>query len=156
MPIRIDAGALLAAMSDHSTEFFLDRETGEVIPNAIELFPSSAPEHQRYLEMADDPRYLVVETVPSGTAWDWMAAFVENVMDARARRVLSHALEGKRAFRRFKDALGEFPTLREAWFDFETARLRAAAVQWLEDEGLDAVLDEGGETTGSQERGIIG
>jgi predicted nucleotidyltransferase len=44
---------------------------------------------------------------------------------------LERAIEGRGAFRRFKDTLFEYPELREAWFAFRDARARRHAVEWL-------------------------
>ncbi|WP_425342970.1 hypothetical protein [Ornithinimicrobium cryptoxanthini] len=46
-------------------------------------------------------------------------------------------MEGKGAFRRFKNALyQQHPDLISAWHTLRDARARARAVQWLADEGL--------------------
>jgi hypothetical protein len=58
------------------------------------------------------------------------------VRDPRARELLERAIEGRGAFRRFKDTLFEFPELRETWFRFHDARMERRALEWLADEGL--------------------
>src|ERR671923_2359040 len=40
-------------------------------------------------------------------------------------------IEGRRAFRRFKDALLDYPELRRAWFQFHDARSERRAIEWL-------------------------
>ena len=50
--------------------------------------------------------------------------------------MLERAIAGRGAFRRFKDALFEFPELQEAWFRFSDVRMQRRAIDFLVDEGL--------------------
>ena len=51
------------------------------------------------------------------------------------------AIDGKGAFRRFKNELNEeYPDLLPAWYAFRDARARRRAVQWLADHSL---IDDG-------------
>ena len=66
-----------------------------------------------------------------------MADFAEGLTDERAGRRLERAIQGKGAFRRFKDQLhDEFPDLLSAWRAFRDARATRRAVQWLADNSL--------------------
>jgi hypothetical protein len=57
--------------------------------------------------------------------------------DERAGRRLARAIQGKGAFRRFKDELHEeLPDLLPVWYAFRDARARRRAVQWLADNSL--------------------
>jgi len=50
---------------------------------------------------------------------------------------LARAIQGRGAFRRFKDELyEEHPDLLPAWYAFRDARARRRAVQWLADNSL--------------------
>ena len=66
-----------------------------------------------------------------------MADFAEDISDDRARRRLGRAIQGKGAFRRFKDELHqEYPDLLPAWYGFSDTRARRRAVEWLADNSL--------------------
>jgi Uncharacterised protein family (UPF0158) len=66
-----------------------------------------------------------------------MADFAEGITDERAGRRLLRAIQGKGAFRRFKDELHEeYPDLLPAWYAFRDARAQRRAVQWLADSSL--------------------
>jgi uncharacterized protein UPF0158 len=66
-----------------------------------------------------------------------MADFAEDISDDRARRRLGRAIQGKGAFRRFKDELHqEYPDLLPAWYRFSDTRARRRAVEWLADNSL--------------------
>jgi len=70
-----------------------------------------------------------------------MADFADGITDERAGRRLARAIQGKGAFRRFKDELHEeYPDLLPAWYAFRDTRARRRAVQWLSDNSL---IDEG-------------
>ena len=46
--------------------------------------------------------------------------------------MLAIALNGKAAFRRFKDVLHNTPAERERWFEFHQERVNRAMTEWLE------------------------
>ena len=63
-----------------------------------------------------------------------MADFAETITDERAGSRLTRAIQGKGAFRRFKDELHQrSPSLLPAWTEFREVRTRRRAVQWLAD-----------------------
>ncbi|MEU5942159.1 UPF0158 family protein [Micromonospora sp. NPDC047548] len=73
-----------------------------------------------------------------------MADFAERVSDEAAGRRLARAIQGKGAFRRFRDELHEeYPHLLPAWYAFRDVRAQCRAVEWLIDNLL--VDDEAGE-----------
>jgi hypothetical protein len=66
-----------------------------------------------------------------------MADFANGVTNQDAGRRLARAIQGKGAFRRFKDELHEeYPDLLPAWYALRDARARRRAVQWLADNSL--------------------
>ena len=65
-----------------------------------------------------------------------MVDFIEQVRDPRARDLLRRAIDGRGAFRRFKDTLSEFPALQAAWFHLHDIRMERRAIEWLADENL--------------------
>jgi len=82
-------------------------------------------------------RYVPIEQIPSNEAFQFMADFTGEVADSRIRDVLQSALRGNRPFRRFKDAISNFPRERERWFQFESRRRREYIEQWARDEGVE-------------------
>jgi hypothetical protein len=61
-----------------------------------------------------------------------MADFAEAITHERAGRGLARAIQGKGAFRRFKDELHkEYPDLLPGRYAFRDVRARRRAVQWL-------------------------
>lgn len=127
----VNLGDLSEALEDHSYDntWWLDPQTGEVV-----LWNDSFEEDG---EPDPDERGLrPIEPVPSGEGYGDMVDFIALVRDSRARDLLARAIEGRGAFRRFKDTLFEFPELRDAWFRFHDVRLERTAIEWLVNEGF--------------------
>jgi hypothetical protein len=78
-----------------------------------------------------DQGWVIVPPSGGRTGFEDMELFAKEVGDVRAREQLMAALEGKGAFRRFRDAVRDRPELRDAWRDFQVAREDARAVRWL-------------------------
>jgi predicted nucleotidyltransferase len=129
---RLDLSDLCMALEDNSPEhsWWLDQEKAEV-----ELW-SEYTGDELGLGHPDDRGLVHIEPIGSHEAYGDMEDFVERVRDPRARDLLGRAIEGRGAFRRFKDTLLEFPELREAWFAFHDARMERRALHWLAGEGL--------------------
>src|SRR5262249_45942059 len=69
----------------------------------------------------------------------WMERFIATVTEPDLRARLVAAIDGKGAFRRFKDVLMAFPAERERWFEFRTERLRSCMESWLEAHNIEPV-----------------
>jgi len=106
---------------------YLDLETGEV---------RMVPEDEIDAEL-DTGRLIHVEPLGSRVEYRWMEEFTGTVRDARLRGRLEVALDGRGAFRRFKNVLLDFPAERERWFAFRDERLHAAAREWLGELGIE-------------------
>jgi hypothetical protein len=65
-----------------------------------------------------------------------MERFIPMVDEGELRDQLSAAIDGKGAFRRFKDVLMTYGTERERWFAFRSERLRVFMEAWLGAHGL--------------------
>jgi hypothetical protein len=86
---------------------------------------------EMHARIASDSGYLRIEPVSSREQYRWMERFIPMVDDAGLRGQLSQAIDGKGAFRRFKDVLIAFTTERERWFAFRSERLRVFMEAWL-------------------------
>lgn len=71
-----------------------------------------------------------------------MVDFAAQVEDSQARALLEVALDGRGAFRRFRDVQYQRrPGLVSAWREYEETAGRRMAVEWLADHGLIGSLD---------------
>src|SRR6266852_1581940 len=103
----IDLDMLETAMedSDLANRYFLNLVTGEVI--FFSDYLGLSDEDERLSEEIDGSNdYVAIERIPSHVAYQWMVDFVDEMVapaDEHATEKLSMALNGKGAFRRFKD-----------------------------------------------------
>jgi hypothetical protein len=86
---------------------------------------------QMHSRIAADGAYLAIEPVSSREQYRWMERFIPTVEDDGLRGKLNQAIDGKGAFRRFKDVLMSYTTERERWFTFRSERLRTFMEAWL-------------------------
>jgi len=66
-----------------------------------------------------------------------MEDFIVTVEDERVREKLIVAVNGRGAFKRFKDVLLDYPESRGRWFRFKEGRVLDRVMEWLESEGID-------------------
>lgn len=133
--LEISWEALEDAFENNAPEVhsYLHLTSGEVI-RVVDGVADPAM-HQR---IAADQGYLRVDPVSSREQYRWMERFIATVPDGELRSRLVAAIDGKGAFRRFKDVLMSFPADRERWFQFRTERLRACMEAWLEAHDVEA------------------
>ena len=130
-PININWSDLEIAFERNSPdqESFLDLENGDLLA-IIEGEPDAAA---RRAKVANNPgRYLRVDPASSREQYRWMERFVASVADQALRERLLVAIDGKGAFRRFKDVLLAFPAERERWFAYRSDLLHFHIQTWLE------------------------
>jgi hypothetical protein len=112
---------------------YLNLETGDVI-----RIVDGVAEPSTHARIASDAGYMRVEPVSSREQYRWMERFIATVEEPDLHQKLVASIDGKGAFRRFKDVLMSFPVDRERWFAFRSERLRMAIEAWLEAHGLKA------------------
>jgi hypothetical protein len=69
-------------------------------------------------------------------AYELMVDFAVTVEDPCLRELLKAALDGRGAFRRFKDVQIRYPDERERWFTFRDAETRKQVESWLQSVGV--------------------
>ena len=133
----IDMGMLEVAMEDADlgNRYFLNMVTGEVV--CFSDYLGLSEEDERLLEEIDGSNeYVAVERIPSHEAYQWMVDFVNDVVapaDEHAAEKLSIALDGKGAFRRFKDTLHRVDEQwLQKWYQWRDERLKAAVDEWIQ------------------------
>ncbi len=115
------------------TESFLDTRSGEVI-TLVEAAPNV--EELRARVMSGGDAYLRVEPASSREQYKWMERFVAGVTEPVLRERLIISIDGKGAFRRFKDALLNYPVERERWFAYRGELLHWHIQEWFKRDEL--------------------
>jgi hypothetical protein len=113
---------------------YLHFDTGEVI-----RIVDGVADPSMHTRIISDSRYLRIDPVSSREQYRWMERFIATAEDEELRRRLNVAIDGKGAFRRFKDALVSHPVDRERWFAFRSERLRSCMESWLTAHGIHSV-----------------
>ena len=141
LELPIDLEMLQEALDNASYEmsYYLDKETGEVL-FSTEDFPLEALPDKNASEeeiQAFEQRYLAIPVgAMSRDGYADMQEFITTVEDPVMRGKLEVAIDGKGAFRRFKNVLLEDPAERKRWFEFKDECSRYRAVRWLKIEGI--------------------
>ena len=135
--ISIDWDALETAVERNApdTESFLDLATGQVV-TIVAGDPEAALRRKRVAESIES--FLRVEPASSREQYRWMERFVASVSDDALRERLIISIDGKGAFRRFKDVLLAYPAERERWFSYRADLLHWHIHNWMGDHGLEA------------------
>lgn len=126
----------LATQLDGPTEFdegwVLEVATGRMWPrDPVTMFGEDEPEG------FDDPdRFVVVLGLGSSVGYGDMVDFIDRVTDERLADRLAVAVQGKGAFRRFKDTLFGDEIWWSRWLTFSNERRFARARWWLAEAGL--------------------
>src|SRR6476661_369521 len=156
-PVRIDLDwdALEIAVERNSpdTDSYLDLSSGRVI-----TITTGDPEAtlNRQLVSENIRNYLRVEPASSREQYRWMEKFVGSVTDEPLRERLIISIDGKGAFRRFKDVLLAYPAERERWFSYRAELLHWHIHNWLLESGIEASeLPPWGEARPRQARELI-
>jgi hypothetical protein len=126
--VPVDWESLEDAFENNAPEVhsYLHLTTGEVL-----RVVDGVADPQMHVRIASDGNYLRIDPVSSREQYRWMERFIPMVEDAELRAKLGHAIDGKGAFRRFKDVLMSYAADREKWFTFRSERLRTFMEAWL-------------------------
>jgi Uncharacterised protein family (UPF0158) len=104
----------LADQTDYEHRWLINPETGEIAFWTAD----TGVDGQTPVDL-DDLDLVCIDPLPSWVWYQDMADFAEGITDERAGRRLLRAIQGKGAFRRFKDELHEeYPDLLPAWYAF--------------------------------------
>ena len=157
--LKIDLEIIANAMEDTNRtemDYYLDKETGEVLYVSEEVFRyaeedednirEDLPDWQKEdVKLAQDilfkkpDRYICIPERPSYEGYNLMVEFTEKVEDESLREKLNIALDGKGAFRRFKNVIGDYPDYEKEWFKFRDERLNKKVVKWLNSIGIEPI-----------------
>ncbi len=138
-PVRdvpVDWEALEDAFENNAPEVhsYLHLTTGEVL-----RVVDGVADPQMHVRISSDTNYLRIDPVSSREQYRWMERYIPMVENPELRAKLTQAIDGKGAFRRFKDVLMTFGPERERWFTFRSERLRTFMEAWLAAHALKSV-----------------
>jgi hypothetical protein len=84
----------------------------------------------------DKDRYLRIPERSPQFTFNTMKEFAETLGNEQLKALLLEVLDGKNAFRKFKDALAPFPKERKLWYGFNARASREEIDAWLKSIGF--------------------
>ena len=157
MPARVKLSDILKGLEMQGDEVhtFVDRQTGEVVrvtdedAGAVEDgddlsdcadWQKESIEQARLVDADDAGRFVALPDRFEIDEWRMMRDFSLSVEDEAVSSALLNAIQGRGAFRYFKDQLHE-RGMADRWYAFRDERYRQIALDWCEANGLE--LDAG-------------
>jgi hypothetical protein len=121
----------------HEARYFLDVQTGEILPIFVDIVERGGnPDDVKRIASGVNVRYFLIPHKPSQEGYAEMEEFIESVKERHLREQLLEAIEGKGAFRRFRDVLNAYPAEEERWKELKNERARDAIETWLRENDI--------------------
>ncbi len=96
------------------------------------------PGDTKLAEVRSEPtRFASIDAIPSRIQYQWLDEFIKSIEDDPLRARMEAAINGKGAFRRFKDILLTLPDERRRWFEFRDLMMRKRIVDWVREQGIE-------------------
>lgn len=134
VPIVWDDLEIAVERNAPNTESFLDLNKGHVV-TIVAGEPEAKIKREHVADNIAD--FIRIEPASSREQYRWMERFVSSVADEALRERLIISIDGKGAFRRFKDVLLAYPAERERWFSYRSELLHWHIHNWLREHQMD-------------------
>ena len=120
-------------MTDQYSEYFLDKETGKV--EWVSDMAMTQEEQEEVYDRMDEHGLYRLPTSFDIRDYDIMEDFIDTLSGSNHDRLAS-AIQGKGAFRRFKDAVIRLG-IDKQWYDFQADAYKRKAARWCEDNDIE-------------------
>ena len=144
--LKVNIAELIDAFEMGSIEYqaYLELETGAILFGEsldVDEFELGQIQDELSSEEAESvgTRFIAIPWVESREGYRDMELFIDTVEDNHMQQLLTVAIDGQGAFRRFKNVLYGQPEERERWFAFKNDRMRQRVLEWLDNEGIEVV-----------------
>jgi Uncharacterised protein family (UPF0158) len=124
---------LACERNSYNVHSYLDLQTGAIL---VFYGESEEEEENRQNILAQKERYIKVETASSRDQYKWMEKFVSTITESALQERILIAIDGKGAFRRFKDLLVHYPGVRERWYTYRGSHLHHHINNWMVELGI--------------------
>jgi len=132
--VKIDDIIEAIEFTDQYTHYFLDQTTGEIVM-VSEIGMTSTEQEEAY-DLLDEHGFYRLPEQRELRDYDTMEDFVLSLPSGEAKERLSRAIEGRGAFRRFKDDVRRLG-IEDQWYAWHDDAHKRAAVEWCRENGLD-------------------
>ncbi len=133
--MRVKLSEVISAieMMDQYSECFLDGETGEI--EWVSDMSMTHEEKEAVYDRLDEHGFYRLPSSFDIGDYEIMEEFVYSLTGS-AREKLSNAIQGRGAFRRFKDQIVKLGIDQE-WYAFRDAAYNRKAAEWCEENGIE-------------------
>jgi len=131
--INLFLDPILYYMEDSSgfaSSHYIDLTSGEIVSPDIDDDVTDE-------DVEQEDRYFRIEPVTSHEVYEIMQAFAESEESDEIRFHLYDALDGKKPFMNFKDALAEYPDTEKNFYDYKNDSLKEILRNRLEECGYE-------------------
>ena len=133
MKVKLSAIVDAIEMMDQYSEYFLDKETGEI--EWVSDMSMTQEEQEEVYDRLDEHGFYRLPTSFDIRDYDIMEDFVDT-LSGEAHDTLANAIQGKGAFRRFKDSVIRLG-IDQDWYDFQADAYKRKAARWCEDNNIE-------------------
>ncbi len=155
--LKVDLSELIFAMEmgdNMERSGYLDADTGEIIDMPDDIMRAVEDGEtgsvlvdwdEELAETADKilsdekNRFLLIPRREPSEGYEIMVSFTGTVAGKGLKEKLTVALDGRGAFRRFRNVLDQHPDELERWYKFKDDWMRDEAIQWLLENGIEPV-----------------
>src|ERR1700690_496546 len=117
-------------MADYDeVEFDVDYTVPEWIEDEVELALDIFIQDKEHYERIPERR--------SSGGYVAMREFTDSLEDSALKYELQNIIDGKGAFRRFKDALDQHPAEKKRWYGYNARLAKREILEWLRSVGVD-------------------
>lgn len=107
-------------------------------PNKDEIFLSDIGEYENLTEDEIDELFeksIILPTQYEINEYQIMADFIEIIENEKIKEKLQNIIQGKGAFRRFKDYCFQVNIIQD-WYRFKDKKYKEIAIEWCKQNGL--------------------
>ncbi|MCD8014588.1 MAG: UPF0158 family protein [Lachnospiraceae bacterium] len=133
--VKLDVILEAIEFADNAITYYLDTKTGESV--MLSEFDEDE-ELEDEIEYNEEGRYIPLPTQFDINEYSIMERFIDQLSNARMQNQLARAIQGRGAFRRFKDTLARLG-IEDEWYEYRDQTYRELALEWCEENGLEPV-----------------
>ncbi len=133
MKVRLSDIIDAIEMADQYSEYFLDRETGEIV--WISDMAMTSDEKEETCDQLDAHGFYRLPTSFDIREYDMMEEFIDSLPEPSWSR-LEQVIQGKGAFRRFKDIIRQLG-VGDQWYKFRSSEYKKHAIEWCKENNLE-------------------
>lgn len=120
-------------MTDRESEYFLDKETGEIV--WVSDFAMTSEEKEEICDTLDEHGFFRLPTSFDINEYSIMENFVHSLPESKSDR-LARAISGRGAFRRFKDSIRQMG-IEDQWYEYQGNAYKWMAIEWCEENKIE-------------------